>query len=141
MSKSRRVPHPLRLARDQLVAATEAFHRMKGIGTDDHFSDFEREWEDFLVRLDKAWKRANLASQGLPRFSHWTSRYSKLRKTDPLLKYLHQARNSSEHALQTGVSGISVKIREPERSPKSPHFSRFGPKLENVDDTPRLLQW
>lgn len=73
-------------------------------------------WEIYLFRLERAWERTERAAQAKPGrdAQSWLSANAKLRRADPLLQYLKQARNAETHALASSVDShkiISVSDR------------------------------
>lgn len=79
-------------ALDEMAAAT-------------NIADFRTAWETILLRLEQGWERAKRFCEQYPQSQtqSWLSTNSKLRKTDPLLQYLKQARNSEAHGLAASV--------------------------------------
>jgi hypothetical protein len=76
-------------------------------------SDFEAAWYDFLVRLERAWELTNAQFHREHWFQKTYSPYAKLRKKDPLLRYLKQARNAETHSLQGSLDApLSIHFKE-----------------------------
>lgn len=69
------------------------------------FSDLKSYWETFLFRLERAWERTERTVRAIPGrdAQSWLSTNAKLRRSDPLLQYLKQARNAETHALASSV--------------------------------------
>ena len=76
------------------------------------FADFEEGWKAFLTALEKAWAKLELAAKhsNNSRFQPWAGPYAKLRRTDPLLKYLRHARNADHHTLSDSVNFSPQKL-------------------------------
>lgn len=74
------------------------------------FSELRSFWETFLFRLERAWERTERVVHGVSggEAQSWLSATSKLRRIDPLLQYLKQARNTETHALGISVDTNSV---------------------------------
>jgi hypothetical protein len=73
-------------------------------------STFKTSWESFLFRLERAWERTERfvqAKSGRDAQS-WLTANAKLRRTDPLLQYLKQARNTETHAISPSVESDKV---------------------------------
>jgi hypothetical protein len=70
---------------------------------------FEEGWKEFLHRLERSCNKAAAHFHRSPKWSGWQSRFARLRKDDPLLCYLMQARHADEHTVNQIVD------REPER--------------------------
>lgn len=68
--------------------------------------DLQSAWETFVFRLERAWDRTERAVRTVAGrdAQSWISVNSKLRRTDPLLVYLRQARNAETHAISTSIS-------------------------------------
>ncbi|HEC15960.1 MAG TPA: hypothetical protein ENI99_05215 [Sedimenticola sp.] len=61
---------------------------------------YEREWNEFVDALEEAWNRFYEEGKQLSsKFPPWAGKYIKIRKKDPLLSYLINARHKSQHAL------------------------------------------
>lgn len=79
-----------------------------------NFVEFEKSWQDYLIRLERAWEAASRAVESYGKAQAWISNNAHLRKKDPLLRYLKNARNAETHVVEPTVShsiGISVKDR------------------------------
>jgi hypothetical protein len=63
------------------------------------FLDFNRHWQDFLFRIERAWEAAERDLRRQPGFQQWFSPYNQQRKKDPLLLFLAQARNAETHSV------------------------------------------
>lgn len=74
---------------------------------------FETEWEHFLFRIERVWERTEKKYRNHKGFQKWFSPYQQLRKKDPLLRYLKQARNAETHSLEgTLASPLRINIKE-----------------------------
>lgn len=77
------------------------------------FDQYSHEWQEFLFHLERVWERALRAYESRSWFQELNRTYAKLRKGDPLLRYLKQARNAETHTLQgTLTSSLNVAVRE-----------------------------
>lgn len=79
-------------------------------------SDLKTAWESVLFRLERAWERTERAvsTSGGGVAQSWLSANAKLRRADPLLQYLKQARNAETHSLSSSVASnplISITDR------------------------------
>lgn len=90
-----------------LRLATAAIEEMAA-ATD--LSDLKSCWETFLFRLERAWERTERTVKAMPGHDaqSWLSTNAKLRRSDPLLQYLKQARNAETHALAPSVDSNKV---------------------------------
>jgi hypothetical protein len=90
-------------ARVNLAKATVAVDKMRA--TKSH-PEFELAWSDFLMAAGRVYSKLEQGSktkQGSKtngRSTAWFGRQKHTRKTDPLLSYLHHARNIDEHGLE-----------------------------------------
>jgi len=78
-------------------------------------SAFETNWIDFLINLEKVWKKSELECRNYLNFQPWQGKYQRERRKDPLLKYLKNARDADQHSLQfiTSEKGYSCEIVYP----------------------------
>jgi hypothetical protein len=91
----------LQKARDRLRVAEDAFERMKKteIGSD----EFDHLWYNFLVSQNSVFSSLEQGAKEASPSKGWFDRKKHERKTDPLLKYLMQARHSDEHSLRPSI--------------------------------------
>lgn len=76
-------------------------------------SDYEAAWQDFLYRLERIWERIVQQYQKEPWFHGLHGPYAILRKKDPLVRYLKQARNAETHTFSGTISSpLSVRMRD-----------------------------
>lgn len=68
------------------------------------FDEFRESWENFLFRIERAWELTERKLRGKKGFEKWHKPYTILRKKDPLLIFLKQARNSEMHSTSSTVS-------------------------------------
>lgn len=89
-------------AEEELRCAKE---ELKLMASSEPFEKSERHWRNFVNHLDKSWVKTVkgcLDSEG--KFQSIKSFVEAKRKTDPLLKYLCQARDTDNHSVQTLAS-------------------------------------
>ena len=67
------------------------------------FPDFQRAWQDFLIRIERAWEYTERAGKGERRFQQWVSPYVHQKKRDPLLAFIYHARHAETHAVAPTV--------------------------------------
>lgn len=60
---------------------------------------FEEHWKEFLRRLERTWNKAEGQFYCDEKWREWQGRFAKLRRNDPLLRYLRHARNADEHTV------------------------------------------
>lgn len=91
-------------ANKQLTFAQNCIDRMK-IAT--NFDDYDEAWTDYLSRIENIFNRIWAASSPVrEKFVGFSSKVNHLRKTDELLIYLKQARNTVHH----GIADTSKSI-------------------------------
>lgn len=78
--------------------------------------EFEEHWKEFLGRLERVWNKAFSHFGKSPKWSGWKGKAEGLRKTDPLLSYLVNARGAEEHTVNEIVGrepgGIGINAAE-----------------------------
>jgi hypothetical protein len=103
---------PLRRSKRELTAARAAVQAMRDATS---FEAFAIAWQTFLDRLEKVWVKAERECQTFrTKFEPWQGTFKVLRKDDPLLRYLHQARHADQHSIQPTaaerLAGITLEI-------------------------------
>ncbi|WP_438346297.1 hypothetical protein [Methylorubrum populi] len=73
-------------------------------------SQTEEAWEDFLSAFGTIYSTFEEGSKGHGRSSAWFGREKSRRKKDPLLRYIHFARNAEEHGIRRIVERNSTSI-------------------------------
>ncbi|MEW6330275.1 MAG: hypothetical protein AB1560_02340 [Pseudomonadota bacterium] len=63
------------------------------------FDVFYEAWQDFLYRIERAWGFSERELHHMGGFDAWFSPYAELRRKDPLLRFLRQARHAETHAV------------------------------------------
>jgi len=86
-------PSPPRVSFQRVI---DLLHRMRHAQTIEELSD---SWELFLIYHQRTWNRCAAYYKSKPFWVALESRYKDLRKADPLLQYVHQARHADEHGL------------------------------------------
>jgi hypothetical protein len=93
-------PHsPINLghAYSELEFAGTAITHMKSA---EDFREFEYHWKAFLTAIERVWIKAERACQPvLNSFARWQGSYTRLRRKDPLLRYLKHARDADTHTV------------------------------------------
>lgn len=87
----------LKQARSDLNKAKERIEIMK---TAKSLDEYENLWRDLLNDLDKCWNKSYQDPIKYPRFQPWQGAFVSKRKSDPLIKYLKQARDAENHSIQ-----------------------------------------
>ena len=90
-------PIALNHAQTDLSRARAALERLENAGSLDAAADA---WTDFLTAAGRIFTKLEQGAKTNGKSSHWFGLKKHARKTDPLLAYIHHARNSIEHALE-----------------------------------------
>lgn len=61
--------------------------------------EFEGAWKEYLHRVERVWNKSHRAYQD-GAYEPWRGTYAEARRTDPLLRYLKQARDADEHTVE-----------------------------------------
>lgn len=79
---------------------------------------FEEHWKEFLRRLERGWNKLSAQHKTDPKWNGWKSPFEHMRRTDPLISYLLNARGADEHSVQdiTAAEGTSISINPAEGS-------------------------
>lgn len=80
----------------ELARAREAAARMAAAASLD---EYEEHWKEFLRRVERCWNKAHAHYGKSPKWNGWHGRIDRLRRTDPLLSYLVNARGAEEHTV------------------------------------------
>src|SRR3977135_1049935 len=63
----------------------------------------EEAWTDYLVAVSAIYSKLEQGAKSDPKSRQWFGGKKKERRGDPLLRYLHAARNSNEHGIERVV--------------------------------------
>ena len=80
----------------ELAKARAAIGEMRDAKTLDAL---EEAWKEFLGRLERGWNKGVSHFGKSPKWNGWKGQFEGLRKTDPLLSYLVNARGADEHTV------------------------------------------
>jgi hypothetical protein len=86
----------LEQAKSRLAKARRALDALK-MAAD--FETAEDAWTDFLIAVSAVYSKLDQGSKGQNKSTPWFGSKKKERRDDPLLRYLHYARNSNEHGI------------------------------------------
>ena len=97
----------------ELAKARSAVVEMRNAKT---LEEFEEAWKRFLGCLERVWNKGVSHFGKSPKWSGWKGQFEELRRTDPLLSYLVNARGAEEHTVNEIVgrtpSGIGINPAE-----------------------------
>lgn len=111
------------------------------------FSVFERHWQDYLMRIEMAWEAAHRAMQSKGGSAQkWISSNAQIRKKDPLLRYLKNARDAETHVVEPTLGqGIALSVRDrlgrPFRLDSATVELKDGTLTFNLDTPDEHLDW
>lgn len=71
--------------------------------------EFEDGWKNFLHHIERVWTKGENHFGKSPRWNGWKGQFNSLRKSDPLLAYLINARGADEHTV------CAITEREPSK--------------------------
>jgi hypothetical protein len=109
-------PRAVDQAKQKLRKADMAFHALTSA---QNYAAVEEAWTDFLLSAASVYSKLRQGAKGNGKSEAWFGRKIKDRKDDPLMRYLHYARNSEEHGIERVVA----------RGPGGKPFSE-GPPLK-----------
>ncbi|HYI83816.1 MAG TPA: hypothetical protein VEX11_11475 [Acetobacteraceae bacterium] len=75
---------------------------------DRSFADFETAWWRFILAAAGLYSKLEQGAKGNGKSKAWSGRVKHTRRKDPLLSYLHHARNSEYHALEGSTSKVGI---------------------------------
>lgn len=84
-------------ARGRLRRADKALYALK---TATGYEEAEEAWSDFLLAASTIYSKLEQGSKSRGSSAGWYGRKKNERKVDPLLRFLHHARNSDEHGIE-----------------------------------------
>ena len=83
-------------AKKRLDKARVSLNRMQ---SSMNFDEFESAWSDFLLAANSVHSILEYGARNSPQSRQWYGTKKNQRRKDPLLSYLHQARNVDEHGI------------------------------------------
>ncbi len=101
---------PLLEAIKDLKDAANAYKKMASIRVGS-FLEYDRAWRDFLQSIDRVWNKTVDRCRHEKKWQKFKSKYENLRKKDPLLRYITQARNVTEHSISQVVKEWDANLR------------------------------
>jgi ethanolamine utilization microcompartment shell protein EutS len=87
----------LKHSKTEIIKAEKSFDLMKNC---ESIQEIENNWRDFLNHLEKIWNKSERECQSFKnKFQPWQGEFVRLRKKDPLLRYLKNARDADVHSI------------------------------------------
>ncbi|UCI06535.1 hypothetical protein [Mesorhizobium sp. B1-1-8] len=90
-------PVAVDLAQNKLALAQQSCARLQHAT---NYEEAELAWGEFIVAAGTVYSKLEQGAKGVGKSEAWFGRKKRERKTDPLLKYLHFARNSDQHGIE-----------------------------------------
>lgn len=84
-------------AREHLSLAKGAIAEMQ---LSNGFEAYEQAWSHFLIQAGRIYSKLEQGAKGCAKSTPWFGLKKHERKKDPLLSYIHHARNSDEHGIE-----------------------------------------
>jgi hypothetical protein len=83
-------------AEDHLAIAREALEQLHLVNG---YKSYERAWSEIIAQLSRFYSKLEQGAKGCATSEPWFGQIKKARGSDPLMSYIHHARNSDEHGL------------------------------------------
>lgn len=77
----------------------KAFSRIEAMQKAQNLDDFEEHWTMYLHHLERIWQKSKAHFEKSPKWNGWQGPFLKIRKYDPLITYLRNARNVEQHTV------------------------------------------
>jgi hypothetical protein len=97
----------LKQAKQRLAAARAALAEIERA---DSLSRMEAGWHDLLVAGSTIYAKLEQGAKGCRLSEMWFAKRKNERKSDALLNYAHQARNSAEHSIEEVAQGAEISV-------------------------------
>lgn len=96
-------------AEDHLAIARETVEQLQ---IEKGFKAYERAWSEIVAQFGRVYSKLEQGAKGCKASEPWFGRVKHTRGSDPLMSYLHHARNSEEHGLdhitRRGADGLTL---------------------------------
>jgi hypothetical protein len=106
---------------------TKAIASLDAMNKSKRSDEFYTAWSDFLVAANRVFSKLEQGAKISGQSKAWFGRKMHERRTDPLLSYLHHARNVDEHGLTASTKLLGIKFGAP-KIERGLRLGRFGPK-------------
>jgi len=87
------------VARHSRIELSRAAAAQQAMEASENLEAFERHWQDFLHRLERVWIKCKAQYESSFRWQGWSVQIVRLRRNDPLLSYLKNARDADQHTV------------------------------------------
>lgn len=106
-------PNAIEQAKIRLKKAEKA---LSDLACAEYFDDADSAWSDFLLAASSIYSKLEQGAKGYQKSEPWFGLEKNLRKTDPLLRYIHFARNADEHGIERvtdrSMDNLHLKFNE-----------------------------
>ncbi|MDP3655546.1 MAG: hypothetical protein Q8R45_01090 [Brevundimonas sp.] len=82
-----------------------------------NYAQFRPVWTQYLLALNSVFSKLEQGAKGCGKSEAWYGRQKHLRRKDPLLAYLHHARNSDEHGIAPISKATPSTVRLMDKGP------------------------
>ena len=126
--------------RNPLADLEIAKAELQSMGNTTSFREFSESWQNFLMRLERAWQTSARIIRPMKGAQQWFAPYKELRKTDPLLDYLRFARNAEIHDGDSTIcKPIAINVKD--KSGKGILLKNITARLDGDDLTIDMGTW
>ena len=86
-------------ARHSRIVLARAAAALQAMEAAEELEAFERHWQEFLHRVERVWIKCTAQYKSSSRWQGWSGEMVRLRRNDPLLSHLKNARDADQHTL------------------------------------------
>lgn len=91
------IPRMLSQAKGRLKLCRRAFEELRKPETLFEPEEFQTHWVDFLVQWKGTYMKVQQAAKSTPQEVQWFGGINRIRRSEPVLRWLYEARNDEEH--------------------------------------------
>ena len=130
----------LQQAEARLKRAKDALSEMEQASA---FSTLDEGWSNFLVAAKLVYAKLGAGAKGDPTSEGWFARVQGEQRSDPLLRFLYQARNAEEHGLDRSIEhAYDIRVVEGVRLEVDATFEPNGDVIfRNTHDTRQVVHF
>jgi hypothetical protein len=136
-------PRAITKTQSRLRAAGKAISDLEN---SKHYTEFSDTWFVFLTAWKSVYTVLEQGSKVMPRSRQWFGNQSAIRRNDPLLQYLYEARNDDEHGLGEVIEHVRGQLNIGVSRPGFSSAVRFdkpigqGITATSLDNLPVLVE-
>jgi hypothetical protein len=98
---------PLAKSFVEINRATRELSRLRNARS---FEIVEEAWLAGVMAVERAWEKAAAEYKSVAEFAHWNAIFVGYRRSDPLLQYVNQVRNATEHTIEETIQHQPVSL-------------------------------